>query len=114
MLIDGGAGERLSSNCASGTYIVAGIGSRKARYTASATTPTISRGGCANRLPAPITTVLPSGLAPFRNFLTKAWLTRMTGGALFVSLSRMSRPPINAVPKVASHPGVIALKFDER
>ena len=46
--------------------------------------------------------------------MTKAWLTRMTGGALFVSLSRMSRPATSAVPNVVSHPGVIALKFDTR
>ena len=41
----GGAGRLLSSNCASGTYIVGGTGSRSDRYTASATTPTISSGG---------------------------------------------------------------------
>jgi len=41
----GGAGRLLSSNCASGRYVVGGTGSRSERYTASAARPAISSGG---------------------------------------------------------------------
>src|SRR5438034_3532175 len=91
-------------------YVVGGIGSRRLRYTASATTPTISFGTSLFGRPGTPRdrTERPIGLAPFRNLRTNAWLTIATGGAPFRSASVKLRPATSGVPNVANQRGVMA------
>src|SRR2546428_11212165 len=74
MLTEAGAGCLLSSNCATGMYIVGGTGSPSAPDTASATGPASSRGGW-GVVRRRIGGVWPAGVAPVRNILAEAALT---------------------------------------